>query len=60
MPTYVMLTRVSGDALKDLTTLEELGRRVTEKLNTRLPRREVAGQLCGARRLRLRRRVRGA
>ena len=37
MPTYVMLTRVSGDALKDPASLEELGRRVTEKLHTDCP-----------------------
>jgi uncharacterized protein with GYD domain len=37
MPTYVMLTRVSGDALKDPASLEELGHRVTEKLNTDCP-----------------------
>lgn len=37
MPTYVMLTRVSGDALRDPASLEELGRRVTDKLRTDCP-----------------------
>jgi uncharacterized protein with GYD domain len=37
MPTYVMLTRVSGDALKDPASLEELGRRVTDKIRTDCP-----------------------
>ena len=33
MSTYVMLTRVSGDALRDPASVEELGLRVTEKLH---------------------------
>jgi hypothetical protein len=37
MPTYVMLTRVSGDALRDPASLEELGLRVTEKLHADCP-----------------------
>jgi uncharacterized protein with GYD domain len=37
MPTYVMLTRVSGDALRDPASLEELGVRVSEKLNADCP-----------------------
>jgi uncharacterized protein with GYD domain len=37
MPTYVMLTRVSGDALTDPASLEELGLRVTEKLHADCP-----------------------
>jgi uncharacterized protein with GYD domain len=37
MPTYVMLTRVSGDALRDPASLEELGFRVTEKLHADCP-----------------------
>lgn len=37
MPTYVMLTRVSGDALREPASLEELGLRVSEKLHTDCP-----------------------
>jgi uncharacterized protein with GYD domain len=37
MSTYVMLTRVSGDALRDPTSLGELGLRVTEKLHVECP-----------------------
>jgi uncharacterized protein with GYD domain len=37
MSTYVMLTRVSGDALRDPASLEELGRRVSDKLRTDCP-----------------------
>jgi hypothetical protein len=37
MSTYVMLTRVSGDALRDPASLEELGLRVTEKLRVDCP-----------------------
>lgn len=37
MPTYVMLTRVSGDALRDPASLEELGLRVIEKLHADCP-----------------------
>jgi uncharacterized protein with GYD domain len=37
MPTYVMLTRVSGDALREPASLEELGLRVTEKLHADCP-----------------------
>jgi uncharacterized protein with GYD domain len=37
MGTYVLLTRVSGDALRDPASLEELGLRVSEKLRAECP-----------------------
>ena len=37
MATYVMLTRLSPDAITDPNAIKELGRRVIDKLNTECP-----------------------
>ena len=37
MATYVMLTRLSPDAIGDPNTIAELGQRVTDKLNAEVP-----------------------
>jgi uncharacterized protein with GYD domain len=37
MATYIMLTRVTPEAVKDPESLEDLGKRVTEKLNNQCP-----------------------
>ena len=37
MATYILLTRVSPDAVKNPGTLEELGRKVTEKIEGECP-----------------------
>lgn len=37
MATYVLLTKLSPDAIKDPKTYEELGRRVTEKIHRDCP-----------------------
>jgi uncharacterized protein with GYD domain len=37
MPTYIMLSRVSPDAVKDPKSLAELGKRVIDKLEAECP-----------------------
>ncbi|MGH2614156.1 MAG: GYD domain-containing protein [Thermomicrobiales bacterium] len=37
MATYVMLTRLSPDAITDPNTIKELGQRVTDKLHAECP-----------------------
>ena len=60
MATYVMLTRLSPDAISEPDSIDELGQKVIDKLNAECPEANVDRQLCGPRPLRLPRPLRGA